>query len=84
MGIHRRRIDRHCCHDPCTDRRLEAGPAVMGRLTALVATGAARKALGFLLAANTITLFTMDPRRAGQFARGLAGRRPNIKESPRK
>lgn len=46
----------------------------MGWLTALVARGPTRKALGFLLAAFTIALFVMNLRRAGDRAGRLAER----------
>lgn len=46
----------------------------MGWITALFASGPARKALGLLLAVNTIDLFTMNLRRAGERAGRLAER----------
>lgn len=46
----------------------------MGWITALLATGPARKALGFLLAALAITLFLLNLLRAGERAGRLAER----------
>ena len=46
----------------------------MGWITALFANGPARKALGLLLAALTITLFLLNLRRAGERAGRLAER----------
>ena len=46
----------------------------MGWITALLASGPARKALGLLLAALTITLFLLNLRRAGERAGRLAER----------
>ncbi len=46
----------------------------MGWITALLASGPARKALGVLLAAITIALFLLNLRRAGERAGRLAER----------
>jgi hypothetical protein len=46
----------------------------MGWITALLASGPARKALGLLLAAITVALFVLNLRRAGERARRLAER----------
>ena len=46
----------------------------MGWIAAILASGPARKALGLLLAALTITLFLLNLRRAGERARRLAER----------
>ena len=46
----------------------------MGWMTALFATGPARKALGLLLAVTTIALFLLNLRRAGERAGRLAER----------
>ena len=46
----------------------------MGWITALLASGPARKALGLLLAALTIALFLLNLRRAGEHAGRLAER----------
>jgi hypothetical protein len=46
----------------------------MGWIAALLASGPARKALGLLLAALTITLFLLNLRRAGERAGRLAER----------
>jgi len=46
----------------------------MGWITALLASGPARKALGLLLAAVTIALFLLNLRRAGERAGRLAER----------
>jgi len=46
----------------------------MGWITALLASGPARKALGLFLAALTITLFLLNLRRAGEQAGRLAER----------
>jgi len=46
----------------------------MGWITALLASGPARKALGVLLAAITITLFLLNLRRAGERTGRLAER----------
>ena len=46
----------------------------MGWITALLASGPARKALGLLLAAITIALFLLNLRRAGERAGRLAER----------
>lgn len=46
----------------------------MGWITALVASGRARKALGLLLIALTIALFLLNLRRAGERAGRLAER----------
>ena len=46
----------------------------MGRITVLLASGPARKALGILLAALTIALFLLNLRRAGERAGRLAER----------
>jgi hypothetical protein len=46
----------------------------MGWLTALLASGPARKALGLLLPAVTVTLFLLNLRRAGERAGRLAER----------
>ncbi|MDP2740878.1 MAG: hypothetical protein Q8O82_19750 [Pseudorhodobacter sp.] len=46
----------------------------MGWITAILASGPARKALGVLLAAITITLFLLNFRRAGERAGRLAER----------
>ena len=46
----------------------------MGWLTALLASGPARKALGLLLVALTIALFLLNIRRAGERAGRLAER----------
>ena len=46
----------------------------MGWITALFASGPARKALGLLLAAITIALFLLNLRRAGERAGRLAER----------
>ena len=46
----------------------------MGWITVLLASGPARKALGLLLAALTITLFLLNLRRAGERAGRLAER----------
>ena len=46
----------------------------MGWLTALLASGPARKSLGLLLAALTIALFLLNLRRAGERAGRLAER----------
>ena len=46
----------------------------MGWITATVASGPARKALGLLLAALTIALFLLNLRRAGERAGQLAER----------
>ena len=47
---------------------------MMGWITALFASGPARKALGLLLAALTIALFLMNLRRAGERTGRLAER----------
>lgn len=47
---------------------------MMGWITALMASGLARKALGVLLAALTIILFLLNLRRAGERAGQLAER----------
>ena len=44
----------------------------MGWITALLACGPARKALGLLLAAVTIALFLLNLHRAGQLAERLS------------
>ena len=46
----------------------------MGWITAILASGPARKALGLLLAATTIALFLLNLRRAGERAGRLAER----------
>ena len=46
----------------------------MGWITAILASGPARKALGLLLAAFTIALFLLNLRRAGERAGRLAER----------
>ena len=46
----------------------------MGWITVLLASGPARKALGLMLAALTITLFLLNLRRAGERAGRLAER----------
>lgn len=46
----------------------------MGWIAAILASGPARKALGLLLAALTITLFLLNLRRAGERAGRLAER----------
>ncbi len=46
----------------------------MGWITTILASGPARKALGLLLAALTITLFLLNLRRAGERAGRLAER----------
>jgi hypothetical protein len=46
----------------------------MGWITAILASGPARKALGLLLAALTIALFLLNLRRAGERAGRLAER----------
>ena len=46
----------------------------MGVITAILASGPARKALGLLLAATTIALFLLNLRRAGERAGRLAER----------
>ena len=46
----------------------------MGWITATLASGPARKALGIMLAAITITLFLLNFRRAGERAGRLAER----------
>jgi hypothetical protein len=46
----------------------------MGWITAILAIGPARKALGLLLAAITIALFLLNLRRAGEHAGRLAER----------
>ena len=46
----------------------------MGWITALLASGPARKALGLMLAAFTIALFLLNLRRAGERAGRLAER----------
>ena len=46
----------------------------MGWLVTILASGPARKALGFLLAALTIALFLLNLRRAGERAGRLAER----------
>ena len=46
----------------------------MGWITALLASSPARKALGLLLAAITVTLFLLNLRRAGERAGRLAER----------
>ena len=46
----------------------------MGVITAILASGPARKALGLLLAAITIALFLLNLRRAGERAGRLAER----------
>ncbi|MFN3973496.1 MAG: hypothetical protein ACK4L4_19455 [Gemmobacter sp.] len=46
----------------------------MGWMTAIVASGPARKSLGWVLAALTITLFLLNLRRAGERAGRLAER----------
>ena len=46
----------------------------MGWITILLASGPARKALGLLLAAITVTLFLLNLRRAGERAGRLAER----------
>jgi len=46
----------------------------MGWITAIMASGPAREALGLLLAALTITLFLLNLRRAGERAGRLAVR----------
>jgi hypothetical protein len=46
----------------------------MGWITAILASGLARKALGLLLAALTIALFMLNLRRAGERAGRLAER----------
>ncbi|WP_323035007.1 hypothetical protein [Pararhodobacter sp.] len=46
----------------------------MAWITALLASGPARKALGLLLAAITVTLFLLNLRRAGERAGRLAER----------
>jgi len=46
----------------------------MGWITAIMASGPARKALGVMLAAITITLFLLNFRRAGERAGRLAER----------
>lgn len=45
-----------------------------GLITAILASGAARKTLGLMLAAVTITLFLLNLRRAGERAGRLAER----------
>ena len=47
---------------------------MMGWITTLLASGPARKALGLLLAAFTVTLFLLNLRRAGERAGRLAER----------
>jgi hypothetical protein len=47
---------------------------MMGWITAIIASGPARKALGLLLAAITIALFLLNLRRAGERAGRLAER----------
>ena len=47
---------------------------MMGWITAILASGPARKALGVLLAAITITLFLLNLRRAGERTGRLAER----------
>ncbi|SLN77008.1 hypothetical protein [Roseisalinus antarcticus] len=46
----------------------------MGWITAILASGLARKALGLLLAASTIALFLLNLRRAGERAGRLVER----------
>ncbi len=46
----------------------------MGWITAIVASGPARKALGLILATITIALFLLNQRRAGERAGRLAER----------
>jgi len=46
----------------------------MGWITVLLASGPARKALGLMLAAITLTLFLLNLRRAGERAGRLAER----------
>ena len=46
----------------------------MAWITAILASGPARKALGWVLAAVTITLFVLNLRRAGERAGRLAER----------
>jgi hypothetical protein len=46
----------------------------MGWIIAILASGPARKALGLMLAATTITLFLLNLRRAGERAGRLAER----------
>lgn len=46
----------------------------MGVITAILASGPARKALGLLLAATTIALFLLNLRRAGERTGRLAER----------
>ena len=46
----------------------------MGWITTILASGPARKALGLMLAALTITLFLLNLRRAGERAGRLAER----------
>ena len=48
----------------------------MGWIAAILASGPARKVLGLLLAALTITLFLLNLRRAGERAGRLAERLP--------
>jgi hypothetical protein len=47
---------------------------MMGWITAILASGLARKALGLALTATTITLFLLNLRRAGERAGRLAER----------
>ncbi len=47
---------------------------MIGWITALLTIGSARKALGLLLAALTVTLFVLNLRRAGERAGRLAER----------
>ena len=47
---------------------------MMGWITALLASGPARKALGLLLATTTIALFLLNLRRAGERSGRLAER----------
>jgi len=46
----------------------------MGWITAILASGSARKALGLMLASLTITLFLLNLRRSGERAGRLAER----------
>ena len=56
------------------DRRLEAGPAMIGWITTILTSGPACKALGLLLTAVTIALFLLNLRSAGERAGRLAER----------
>ena len=76
LGADRHRADRHRRHDPCSARRLETGPAVIGWL---LSHGPARKALGLILTAAAILLFLLNLRRTGERA-GRAAERLDLRE----